>query len=209
MLGAAGNTMRFAIARDMNLNRQPRVTCSEHVEHGSRPMQMISSLFETQADPFSLSWQPGMPSNAASEIADTIERIRDQERHKDFRKRTESAVLEAIKSPAVAACILFHRLADENPRERVHARDLIRARLDSIVPKDQRDDVMTLSAWVVDRLVDPSEPMHHFAELWLRRLTPDERAHLIEVASEVTEANGPPSEQQRKGLKLLRRALCS
>ena len=170
-------------------------------------MYTLSSLLTTPSGTARSDWHPGVVTFTGNEIAETIERLAAERRHHDFRKRTQSAILDEIDCPTIAACVLFHHLADENPRERALARDLIRKRLDGIVSEEQREEVMAYSAWVADQLVDPSEPMNHFRALWFRRLTRDERVELIATAEEVARANGRPTELQLKALKLLRRAL--
>ncbi len=170
-------------------------------------MQSFSDFIPTLSEPANRNAYPGFQDFATREVADTIERLKCEKRHRDFRKKTESAVLAVIDSPAVAACVLFHRLADENPRERAHARELIRERIDGMLAEDQREDVMEYSAWVANQLVDPSEPMRHFQAMWLKRLSRNERMQLMAIAAEVTEANGPSDERQQTALKLLRRAL--
>ncbi len=207
MPDAAGTQLSLAIASEVNNCPLPRVTCSEHVTYGSSPMHTISDLLTTFSGTASLPWQPWALNDTGREIADTIARIKNQMHRDLFSKGTDSTTLETIDSPAIAACILFHRLADENPRERVHARELILERLEGIVPEAQRDEVMVYSAWVADQLVDPREPMRHFRQLWFTRLTHDERADLVAIAEEVTWANGRPTEQQLKAMKMLRCAL--
>jgi len=118
------STLRIRI---LNLARLLLIPRSTHAEQESGPMHILSLRFAVQAGSAVWYRRFKLLSCASSDIADSVGGARSRMRRNAFRKKAESSLLGTTDHSAFAACVLFHRLADEIPKGCLIARERILA----------------------------------------------------------------------------------
>jgi hypothetical protein len=151
-------------------------------------------------------WRLKTLRDAGSEVIDSVSRIRGAVRRRNFRNKVEGSTLATIKDPAVAAIILYFRLAYEKPAYLEQAQSLIRSRMADIVPADDMDEVIVFCDWAAKDIVDPKEPFRRFRDLWTERLVDEELSELTAIAEEVSDLGGGSTDDQKLVLAALTRA---
>ena len=130
-------------------------------------------------------------ADAGSDIIDHVGKVRGAIRRRNFAKRAEASTLAAIEDPAVAAGVLFFAMAAEKDAGTLKCKPLIVEKLSTIISAEDAEDVAVFCEWAAQSVTDPKDVVRRYTKLWFERLSPAERAELLQIADEIAQIDGP------------------
>ncbi|MBB4006533.1 hypothetical protein [Allorhizobium taibaishanense] len=152
-------------------------------------------------------WRLKLMREAGGEIIDSVQKMRGAFRRKKFRMAAETAPLASIRDPAIAAVAYFLCLAHEKPQSLAEANTYIRQRMAGIIAEGDMDEVLVFAEWAARRVINPTDPVRRFRDLWRERLTFAECRDLFGMAEDVVALCGPPTPDQSASIEALRLAI--
>lgn len=152
-------------------------------------------------------WRLKLMKEASHEIIDSVQKMRGAFRRKKFRQAAEVAPLASIRDPAIAAVAYFLCLAHEKPESLSAVNDYIRQNMAGIIAAGDMDEVLVFAEWAARRVINPTDPVRRFRDLWRERLTTQECRDLFAMAEDVVAFAGPPTPDQAASIEALRLAI--
>ena len=143
----------------------------------------------------------------SDDIIDSVQKMRGAFRRKKFRQAAEAAPLASIRDPAIAAATYFLCLAQEKPESLSAANEYIRQHMAGIIPAGDMDEVLIFAEWTARRVINPTDPVRRFRDLWRERLSRSECRDLFAMAEDVVALGGSPTLDQEASIEALRLAI--
>jgi len=146
-------------------------------------------------------------SNAVGEIADAAGRARGAYRRNQFRKKADSATINAIDDPRTAAVVMAVAVAScEGDMTAEQDAALTDAMTNMLNVRDPVEE-MTFAKWAVREVSDPNNISMRLHRLWTSSLDMRERQELIDMVRRVANAGGDLSVVQTEAVERLKTRL--
>ena len=152
-------------------------------------------------------WRYKMFRDVGGEVLDAVGRAQGALRTRNFRKKAEASVLNAVDDPALAAALFLFSLSNENAAGEHLAEAEIRRQIEPIVPHGKLDEFIAYASWAARGVVDSRDCIRRFKPLWREHLDAAERDQLIEMAEAVVALPEQPEHSQTMAIEALRTAL--
>lgn len=152
-------------------------------------------------------WRYKMFREVGGEVLDAVGRAQGALRTRNFRKKAEASVLNAVDDPALAAALFLFSLSNESPAGEHLAEPEIRRQIEPIVPTGKLDEFIAYASWAARGVVDSRDCIRRFKPLWRDHLNATERDQLIDMAEAVVALTPRPEHSQTLALDALRTAL--
>ncbi|MEC9342543.1 MAG: hypothetical protein VYD64_01730 [Pseudomonadota bacterium] len=170
-------------------------------------MHIIGIILSIAAGAAFWYWRMKMIRDAGSKVIDSVQKMRGAMKRRSFRRKAETAPLDSIKDPAIAAMTFYAALAAEKPAYRQRGLDRAREAMSGILAEGDIEEVVVFSEWAAQGVVDPVGLVRRFRSVWLDALDHDERKQLLDIAGEVSAVGGTPTPDQENALAQLRNTL--
>lgn len=153
-------------------------------------------------------WRIQRARQAAETMIDLAGKAKGAISRANFKRRTGASVLAGVDSPGVAAATVLYSIAAMKRPVTLSDEDHIDQLLERVcrMGKQERADALAFAAWAAVEVADTNEVVRRFMPLW-SPLDEAERKDLIEMALEVSEIGGAPTDAQASSIKRLSQGL--
>jgi uncharacterized tellurite resistance protein B-like protein len=146
-------------------------------------------------------------SEAASEVADAVGRVRGSVRRKKLRKQAALSPLTAIDDPVVAAATLITAIVSEDTPLTPAHETAIREAVSGITDAKKTDEAVIYGKWAASQIDDANVVIDKLAPFLRERLDADEREELVTMVEGVARASGERSSAHDQHVRRLRQKL--
>ncbi|WP_018430295.1 hypothetical protein [Hoeflea sp. 108] len=133
-------------------------------------------------------------SEAASEVADAVGRVRGSVRRKQLRKQAELSPLATIDDPVVAAATLIIAIVTEGMAIAPDRENVIRSAISEIANVGKADEAVIYGKWAASQIDDANVVIDKLGPFLRDCLNESERHHVLDMIRDVAAAGGslPP-----------------
>ena len=135
-------------------------------------------------------WRLKYLGEAATEVIDTVGRVRGNFRRKKLRKQAEMSPVTAIDDPVVAAATLIVAIHGEDQPLQPRQEAAIRETLAEIAPADKLDEAIIYGKWAASQIADTQLVIGHAGKFLSSRLNGSEKEQLVEMVNSVAATSG-------------------
>ncbi|MEI5678982.1 MULTISPECIES: hypothetical protein [unclassified Mesorhizobium] len=146
-------------------------------------------------------------SEAASEVADAVGRVRGSVRRKKLRKQAGLSPLTAIDDPVVAAATLITAVVSEDTPLTPEHETAIREAVSGIADAKKTDEAVIYGKWAASQIDGANLVIDKLAPFLRERLDVDEREQLVAMVDGVARASGERSLAHDQRVRRLRQKL--
>jgi uncharacterized tellurite resistance protein B-like protein len=148
-------------------------------------------------------WRMKAIKETADDVTDMAGRAWGKWKRYKFRKKAESAPVEAVDDPVAAAVIMMMAIASEEHPLTQAAETAIRDAVVKGMGIADPTELMVFGKWVASHVEDANNVSLRYAKLWLRDLSQGEREDFVQMVRRVAAADGEvTARQQHKIVKL-------
>jgi uncharacterized tellurite resistance protein B-like protein len=154
-------------------------------------------------------WRIQQAREAAASMIDLAGKAKGAISRARFKAKAGSSVLAGVEDPGTAAATLLYSLSAMKRPVTLSDEDRIDGLLERVcrLNKRERADALAFAAWAAVQVADTNEIVRRFLPLWERTLEEVQRRELIDMALEIAEAGGAPSDAQSAAIKKLSEGL--
>lgn len=154
-------------------------------------------------------WRLSAMKGAAETVVDAAGKARGMISRARFKQRAGSSVLAGVDTPGMAAATLLYSLMALRRPVVLADEDKIDSMLDTTcrMNKQERQDALAFATWASGQVPDTNEIVRRFLPLWTNTLDQPQRQELVEMALQVAESAGAPTDAQSVAIKRLSEGL--
>jgi uncharacterized tellurite resistance protein B-like protein len=141
-------------------------------------------------------WRFKMAKQAADEITDAAGTVWGKWKRYKFRKKAESAPVEAVDDPAAAAVVMMIAVASAEHPLSQEAEAVIRDEITTTMGIADPTELFVFGKWVASHVEDANNVSLRYAKLWHRDLDRDQRLDLVRMVERAVASDGRASGRQ-------------
>lgn len=154
-------------------------------------------------------WRAQRVRDAAETVIDLAGKAKGAVNRARFRNKAGISVLAGVHDPGVAAATLLYSLMAQKRPVSLSDEDKMDALLETVCRMNARDrqEAMAFAAWAAGQVADTNEVVRRFLPLWERTLEPAQHTELLEMALNIAEVGGAPTDGQSASIRRLSEGL--